>query len=483
MPIDYDIKDLRDWLKIMEAAGELIQVDGADWHLEIGGISRMNYKRDNSPALLFDNIKGYPEGFRVLTASVSNAYRTAMTLRLGEGLGDAELVDALQGKPNQWAADAAKFDPVEVETVPVFENVQTGDDIDLNVFPTPFWNELDGGRYIGTGCIVFTRDPDTGSVNGGAYRMQIQEDGKSATVNAVPGKHGAQHIKKWLERGERVPVSASIGQDPLYLILAGTEVPTGISEVNYAGAILGEPVEVVTSDITGLPIMRSSEIVIEGFLTADKQYPEGPFAEWTGHYSGGASPVLSLTIERVLYRNEPIMLGSPPGKPPHDFSYMRTAVKSSMIKDSLEQSGLSGIKTVWAHESGGGRMFIAVSMQQRYCGHSRQVALATAACQQAAYMNKYVVVVDDDVDPTDLDEVIWAMCSRCDPAEDIDVLRKTWGSKVDPLLTDESAPYNSRAIIDACRPFERIDSFPPVAQPSEAFAAQIKDKWGHIYRG
>src|SRR5690606_35617231 len=124
----------------------------------------------------------------------------------------------------------------------------------------------------------------------------------------------------------------------------------------------------------------------------------GPFAEWTGHYSRSERPVWSLTIDRVLFRDDPIILGSPPGKPPHDFSYMRTAVKSSMIKDSLESSGVPGIKTVWAHESGGGRMFIAVSIDQRYCGHSRQVGFLTANCQPAAYMNKYVVVVDDDVD-------------------------------------------------------------------------------------
>ena len=475
------IKDLRDWLGAARQMGQVIDVPGAHWDLEIGAISQLNYRRTSPSALLFDDIAGYGHGFRVLTGSMSNAARMAMTMRLGTDLDDREVVEALRGKPNQWAEQASRFSPRRVDSAPVFENVIEGSDVDLTMFPVPRWNELDGGRYIGTGCMVLTSDVDTGVINGGAYRMQLQDDGRTATINAVPGKHGDQQIKKWFAREGRAPVTVSLGHDPLLLALAGTEVPTGTSELDYAGAVLGRPLDVVLSDITNLPIPASSEIVIEGWLTPDNSRPEGPFAEWTGYYSGSEHPVLALDIKRVLYRNDPILLGTPPGKPPHDYSYMRTVMKSSMIHDALVDAGLPGVEGVWAHEAGGGRMFLAVSIEQRYFGHARQVAYMTSQHPAAAYMNKFVVVVDSDVNPRDIEDVIWAMCSCCDPGEDVEILRKTWGSKVDPLLVDTSKPYNSRMIIDACRPFERRDSFPPVAQPSAKLLEHTAKSWGHLF--
>ena len=475
------IRDLRDWLEAARGIGQVIDVPGADWDLEIGTISRLNYQRRSPSALLFDEVKDYPPGRRVLTGSLSNPRLFGMALRLGTDLDDRTLVDRLRGMPTKWAADSAHFAPRPVASAPVFENLHEAGDIDLARFPVPLWNEFDGGRFIGTGCIVFTSDPESGVVNGGAYRMQLQDGGKTATVNAVSGKHGAQHIQRWFEREGRAPVTVSLGHDPLLLVLAGTEVPLGISELNYAGAILGRALDVVISEVTGLPIPASSEIVVEGWLTPDNVRPEGPFGEWTGYYSGSDHPVLALEVSRVLHRNDPILLGAPPGKPPHDYSYMRTVMKSAMIQDALIASGLPGITGVWAHEAGGGRMFIAVAIEQRYFGHSRQVAYLAAQHPAAAYMNKFVVVVDDDVNPRELDDVVWAMCSRSDPIEDFEVLRKTWGSKVDPLLIDTSKPYNSRMIIDACKPFERKDSFPRVAQPSPELMEKTRQSWGHLF--
>jgi UbiD family decarboxylase len=477
-----ELNDLRDWLEMVRRSGEVIDVEGADWNLEIGAISQLNYRRANPSALLFDGIKGYARGHRVLTGALSNANRLGITLRLGLGLDDRELVERLRGCPARWAEQAAKFEPRVVASAPVFENV-IENDINLGMFPVPFWNELDGGRYIGTGCMVITRDRDTGVVNGGAYRMQLQDDGRTATVNTIRGKHGDQHIQSWFAHGEKAPVTVSLGHDPLLLVLAGTEVPTGTSELAYAGAIIGRPLDVVMSEITGLPIPASSEIVIEGWLSPDNLRPEGPFGEWTGYYSASEGPIPALEVARVLYRNNPILLGSPPGKPPHDYSYMRTVMKSAMIHDALIDTGLPGIKGVWAHEAGGGRMFIAVAIEQRYFGHSSQVGHIAAQHPAAAYMNKFVVVVDADVvNPRDINDVVWAMCNCCDPTQDLEILCKTWGSRADPLLVDSTKPYNSRVVINACRPFERIDTFPTVAQPSPELLAKTARDWGHLFR-
>jgi 3-polyprenyl-4-hydroxybenzoate decarboxylase len=158
-------------------------------------------------------------------------------------------------------------------------------------------------------------------------------------------------------------------------------------------------------------------------------------------------------------------------------------MKSAMIQDALVKAGVPGVKMVWAPEAGGGRLLVVVSINQRFCGHSRQAGYIAAQAQAAAYMNRYVIVVDDDIDPTNLDEVLWAMCTRSDPATDIDIMRKSWGSRADPMLTDHDVPYNSRALIDACIPFERIKEFPPVAEADPAYLAEIEQKWPSVFAG
>jgi len=182
--------DLRAWIARIEGLGELQHVSGAHWDLEIGTISEINYRRKPSAALLFDNIVGYPAGYRVLTGSVSNSRRMAVTLGLDETFDTSALVQALRGKPLQWEAAAPRFEPECVKTGPILENVVQGRDVDLLKFPAPRWHEHDGGRYLGTGVAVVTSDPDTGRINVGAYRMMIQENGRSATINAEAGKQG-----------------------------------------------------------------------------------------------------------------------------------------------------------------------------------------------------------------------------------------------------------------------------------------------------
>jgi 4-hydroxy-3-polyprenylbenzoate decarboxylase len=315
-----DIRDLRDWLELVTDLGEVRTLTGAHWDEEIGAASEANYRLPSPPALLFDRIAGYRPGLRVLTASMANARRMGISLRLGTDLDDRGLVEALRSRPNQWLAEAGKYPVQEVDDGPVAETVAAPDAVDLLDFPVPKWHEGDGGRYVGTGCAVFTTDPETGVLNAGAYRMQVQNEGRAASVNIEAGKHGAAHVRAWFAREGRAPVTVSLGHDPLLLVVAGTEVPTGVSELEYAGAVLGRPVEVIRGEVTGLPIPARAEIAVEGWLYPQRREPEGPFGEWTGYYSGSTEPVLTLDVERVYFRRDPILLGAPPGKPPHDYS-------------------------------------------------------------------------------------------------------------------------------------------------------------------
>jgi UbiD family decarboxylase len=474
------VDDLRSWLELVNELGELKVVEGAHWDLEIGAASDVNYRRTSPSALLFDRVVGYPQGARVLSGSMSNARRLGLTLRLGTDLDDRALVQALRSKPNQWIENAPRHRARVVDSGPVLENVDHADAVDLLKFPVPRWHEGDGGRYIGTGCAVFTTDPNTGEVNAGAYRMQVQDDGRAVSVNIEAGKHGAMHVREWFAKEGRAPVTASLGQDPLLLIVAGTEVPCDLSELDYAGAVLGRPVEVIRGEVTGLPIPATAEVAVEGWLYPDRKADEGPFGEWTGYYSGGSEQILTMDVERVYHRNDAILLGAPPGKPPHDYSYMRSVMKSAMIHDALVSTGLAGLEGVWAHEVGGGRQLLAVSVHQRYAGHARQAGHLTAQLPAAAYMNKLVIVVDGDVDPRSLNDVMWAVCTRTEPGRDIDVQRYTWGSRVDPLREPGAPPYNTRAVIDACRPFERLAGFPRVAETSRELRDRVLAKWPDV---
>jgi UbiD family decarboxylase len=473
-----DPLDLRAWLDEIRALGELKDVRGADWNLELGAISELNVKKDPVPALLFDEIPGYPKGFRVLTCSTSSPARLSSILRLGIEKTHHELVQKLRGRPRSWQAEAHKYDPAVVETGPVFENVRTGGDADVNVFPSPLWHEKDGGRYIGTGCSVVTRDLDSDWINVGTYRVMIH-DGRHVGLDMVPGKHGAIQYEKFMKAGKPFPVVIIAGADPLCYLISGIEVPFGMCEYNYIGAILQQPVAVVKGELTGLPFPAASEIVLEGWAHPGDARIEGPFGEFHGYYADTAHPAPAVTIERVYYRNDPILMGSPPAKPPNDYSYSKAVMRSALLFDALLAAGVPDVQAVWAHEIGGARMFNVVSIKQRYAGHARQAGHILSQCGVGAYMSRYSVVVDEDIDPSNLQEVMWAVATRTDPDIDIDIIKRGMGSKNDPMWVayPYKAPFSSKAIIDACRPYDYLDEFPDVAEASRELQEKVRSKW------
>lgn len=477
--MDEPLLSVRSHLDAIDELGELRHVRGADWDTELGAIAELSYRLPHPPALLFSDITGYPAGGRVLIGSTGSPGRLARTLRLPRQTRcePADLVAGLRGKPSAWAAAARDHPVLPVTDAPLLAHEVTGDAIDLLTFPVPRWHARDGGRFIGTGCFVVTSDPATGVHNGGCYRMEVQDSGRRATVAAVPGKHGARNIQAWFAAHGRAPVTVSFGHDPLLLALGGTEVPAGISELEYAGAVLGSRVPVILGPDTGLPVPAGSELAVEGWLHPGDTREEGPFGEWTGYYSGTRRPDLVLDITRLWFRDDPVLLGAPPGRPPHDYSFLRTVMKSAMIHDELVATGVAGVRAAWAHEAGGGRLFVAVAVTQQHAGHARQVAHLTAQLPAVAYMNKYVVVVDDDIDPSSLDQVVWAISTRTDPATDIEVLRRGWGSKLDPMIPPGAPPFTSRAVIDACRPWESLADFPPVAQGDPARLREVAARW------
>ncbi|MBI2304084.1 MAG: UbiD family decarboxylase [Chloroflexi bacterium] len=473
-------QDLREWLIAVNELGELRQVEGAHWRLEMGTITELSGKRKKAPALLFDHIPDYPPGFRLLSGALLTAPRLAVTLGLPVTPSDRELVSALEGLPTQWETRAKDFPPVTTSHSPVKDNVLRDSQVDLLRFPAPLWHEDDGGRYIGTGSAVITQDPDTGQINLGTYRIMIHNQ-NTAGLYVSPGKHGRIHYEKYHAQGKPCPVAVSLGHDPLLLVAAGLEVPPGISEYQYAGAIKGAPLRVVPGEVTGLPIPADAELVIEGWCPPGQSLPEGPFGEWTGYYASGQRPAPVIQVEAIYYRNDPIILGCPPNRPPHDYTYMRTVLRSAMLKEALAKAGVPDVRGVWAHEAGGSRLILVVAIKQRYPGHARQAGFVASQCHVGAYLGRYVIVVDDDIDPSNTNDVLWALATRSDPEKDIDIIRRTWSSALDPMIkTGVSAFFNSRAIIDACRPFEWLAEFPKVSQSSPELAQKVAQKWREL---
>ena len=288
--------DLRHYISVLEELSQLRVIEGASCDLEIGAITEVAAFRKKCPAVLFDSIKGFPKGFRILTNFVSNRLRERLVFGVADDLTDPEAVLF-------WKNRLKEFKPVEPKEVkdgPVKENVLLGADVDLTRFPWPKWHQRDGGPYICATSSV-TRDPESGYINVGSYRFMLL--GKNKIVAHIgSGHHGDVIRKKYWAKGKPCPVAISLGQEPSLLVAAGTNLSWGVPEYGFSGWMRGTPVEVTKGAATDLPIPATAEVVLEGEMLAPETGTdiEGPFGEFSGYYGGGARPAPITTILRRL---------------------------------------------------------------------------------------------------------------------------------------------------------------------------------------
>jgi UbiD family decarboxylase len=466
-------KDLRDWVAAIEAAGELKVITGAEPKEEIGGIVDLYQRKMGNPAVMFDEVPGFPKGSRVL----ANILTSIPRINLALGLPAASSEMALVHWWREYMRKAPSHPPREVNGGPLAENVLEGDAIDLTKIPTPVWHEYDGGPFIGTACLVIMKDPDTGWVNSGTYRVQTQ--GRDvATVMISPGKHGRIIMNKYHDRGEACPVAVVVGVHPVVFMLSGLEIPYGKSELDAAGGIFGEPIDVLRMPKTGLPVPANAEIAFEGLIHPNDVLQEGPLGEWTGYYAGGSRLEPAIRIKTMMHRNDPILLGAIPAVPPNDNTFYLGTYRCGAVWNQLEAAGIPEVKGVWTHEAGGSRFWLTVAIKQLYGGHAKQAGMVAAHCHAGAYCNRWTIVVDDDIDPANINDVIWAMSTRVDTREDIDIIEGGWSSALDPMCYDgDTDRRNGRIIVNACKPFRRKDTFPIVARSSKELDARIIAKW------
>jgi 4-hydroxy-3-polyprenylbenzoate decarboxylase len=425
------------------------------------------------PALLFDAIPGHARGFRIFTNAVTNPQRAALALGLDPALRPLDALAAWMEKRKTLTPHP----PVTVTEAAFLANRATGADVDLAKFPAPVWHRGDGGPFIGSGSIVIMRDPEGGWINASIYRVQVHGTNRLTVQFDHGGRHGAIIARKYWDRGQPCPVAVINGEDPALFIAGFEYLPAGQSEYEFAGAIKGAPIEIVAGPQTGLPLPAHAEIVFEGMLFPET-LPEGPFGEFTGYYASEARPAPVMEVTAAYHRDDPILLGSPPMQPPR--FHFGLPFRAATIWQNLEAAGVTDVVGAWQHVS---QLMTVVALKPRYDGHAKRAALVAAA---HSYMARLVVVVDDDIDPSNLADVMWAIATRCEPSEQVDIVRNAWSSALDPRILPEDklkgVTAHSKLIVDACRPFPWRERFPPTSALSLAEARAIEAKWGNRLR-
>ncbi|MFC1869645.1 UbiD family decarboxylase [Chloroflexota bacterium] len=475
--------DLREFISEVERLGECKVIKGADWDLEIGAITELEAASSKSPLLLFDEIKGYRAGYRVASNLFTTPLRTALALNLPKEARGTALVEVIREREKEGVK---LIPPVEVKDAPVKENVHLGDEIDLYEFPSPKWNELDGGRYIGTGAMTIIRDPDEGWVNLAAQRVQIHGKDK-ATIIMAPGRHSIIVRQKYWDRGLSCPVAVACGQEPLLWSMSTRRPSWGVSEYDFAGGLRGEPVQVTKGVTTDLPIPATAEIVLEGEIVppGTETVVEGPFGEWLGYYASMPTPEPVFRVKSILHRNDPIIQGNPPTVLPPIWTVGWHIQKAAVLWNELDRQ-VSGVKGVWMIDEDACQSIPVISIKQEFEGHAAQVAMIAAGCSEISAWAacRYIIVVDDDIDPTNVSEVLWALATRTDPAASIDIVRGFRSTRTDPMLSPEKKRLgewsHSKAIINACKPYSWIKDFPPSVKSSPELLQKTREKWGKM---
>ena len=469
-------EDLREYCHELEKIGELHRVKvEVDWNQEMSTLVYLAHRKVGAPALLFEKIRGYdtPVLWNLLGSSVR---RFATAMGIGPDIDLKTLIQATRLRLKKPIPPKM----VDADQAPVFENSMSGDQVDLLRFPTPIHWPLDGGRFIGTADAVITPDPERGHLNVGTYRMMIH-DRNHVGLYLSPGKDAGLQIERWWQQGEPCEVAAVCGVEPALFMVSGMTLPKTESEFPYAGGLKGKPIELVKGKTTNLMFPAGAEIVVEGVIHPNRTRKEGPFGEFTGYYGRPEDLAPEVEVSAIHFRNQPILTAALMADywSSNECGLLYAVMRSARIWDDLDRLGIPGIKGVYAHPAAaGGFGLTIVSMEQRYAGHAPQVLALAAQCPAGAYFSKWIVAVDEDVNPMDINEVLWAMATRCNPADDIDILRETWSTWLDPTQNPpEERPYGSKALVNACIEHRHLADFSRRTRLDREMYDKVISRW------
>lgn len=398
--------DLRSFLHALDQQGQLLKISEEvnaepDLAAAANATGRIG---DGAPALWFDNIRGFTDA-RVAMNTIGSWQNHAISLGLPPNTPVKKQIDEFI---RRW--DNFPVAPERRANPGWAENTVDGDAINLfDILPLFRLNDGDGGFYLDKACVV-SRDPldpdNFGKQNVGIYRMEVKGKRKLG-LQPVPMHDIALHLHKAEERGEDLPIAITLGNDPIITLMGATPLKYDQSEYEMAGALRESPYPIATAPLTGFDVPWGSEVILEGVIESRKREIEGPFGEFTGHYSGGRNMTV-VRIDKVSYRSKPIFESLYLGMPWTEIDYLMGPATCVPLYQQLkaEFPEVQAVNAMYTHG-----LLAIISTKKRYGGFARAVGLRAMTTPHGLGYVKMVIMVDEDVDPFNLPQVMWALSS------------------------------------------------------------------------
>lgn len=443
-------ENLSEYIEKLENIGELRRVSTeVDPELEVAEVMRRMMYSKNSPALLFENVKGY--NIPILGNAFGSIKRLEIALEIkdfseiGNRIVELTKMKIPSGVLNKIRmlpklSEISEYGPKIVENGPVQEIFET-ENASFNRFPILRSFVKDAGRFITFGMTV-TRHPDTGIRNLGVYRLQIIND-KQAIMHWQIHKRGALHFDISKESKNPIPVAIVIGSDPGTIFSSIAPVPEGMDKFLFAGISRRKGVKLVKCRTIDLEVPANAEIVFEGTVDPSNLELEGPFGDHTGYYTPpDYFPV--FTLKGVMCKKKPIYLTTVVGKPILEDAYFGKVIERSFLP--LIQMFQPEVVDFSMPPSGWFQGLGIISIRKRYPGQAKKVMMGLWGLGQLS-LTKIFIVVDHDVNVHNIEDVIWAVTTKSDPKRDTMIIENVPTDTLDPA--SPLLNYGSKMGIDA----------------------------------
>jgi 4-hydroxy-3-polyprenylbenzoate decarboxylase len=467
--------DLREFIDCLYEKGDLVRIrDEIDWNIEAGAIMR-HANEIGAQAQLFERLTGYPHGYRLLGGGLSTFSRLAVAMGLPPDSGFGRLVDEFVRR------NANPIKPIVVGSGPCKENVMRGEEVDLFKFPIPFLHPQDGGRFLGTLNVGVCKDPDSDWVNWGTYRAMVH-DRKTTGIYLSPLNHGGVLLHKHTQRNMPMDYAIFMGSAPVTYLVAASGVPYGVNEVDIVGGFRGEPVPLVKCETNDLMVPADAEIVIEGSIQPAERRAEGPFGEYPGYVVSGVVERPVFRVNAITHRNDPILTATCLGMPTDEGHVLWGVACAAGFKIALERQGVPFKQIYIPPESG--LHAVIVSTRPPHHGVPFLIASTIWGDRNGRYYPK-VIVVDEDVDPSNLAQVFHAFSTKCNPATGIRQIEGVLNCPLTPYLPPESRDVGiggGYALFDCTYPVEwKQEDRPKLISFGSAYPQELQksvlEKW------
>jgi 4-hydroxybenzoate decarboxylase len=453
-------KDLRDFLTRLESVGQLLRVEREVLpEPDIGAASCAAGEFPNRPAILFEKIRGYEQ--KKVVMNVHGSWRNYALML------DLPIDTPLQGLFHEVAKKCDRFPipPRVVSHSPVKEVILTKDINLFDILPLFRINEYDGGPYLSK-AMVISKDPENPrNQNVGIYRIQVMDKDRLG-IQASPQHDIAIHLRKAEEMNQPLPVAIALGNDPIITLVGGMPLQYDEDEYEMAGALRGEPAEIIQGETVDLMVPAGAEIILEGEILPRVRTIEGPFGEYTGFYSATFKQA-EIRIKAVTRRRDPLLFENLYiGKPWTEHDYIVGLVTSVTLYKQLKAMApeVVSVNAMYCHGYG-----TIVSTKTRVAGYGKIIGAKLLATPHGLAYPKFIVIVDEDIDPFNLNEVMWALVTRFRADRDLVLIPNAPISTLDP--TGHPRGLTTRMILDATKPLPPdlpLESLSLLTPPKEA---------------